>query len=98
NNNNNGTSHYEATNSRLDSNSWEAPDSVKGGIARMIFYVFVRYEGKNNDPDLELNDNVINNLMPFIGILVKVPKRSCCKAFKEHIILSSGCIFCVIFN
>ncbi len=35
---------------------WEPRDEVKGDVARMIFYMVVRYEGTNGDPDLELTD------------------------------------------
>ncbi|WP_114748894.1 endonuclease I family protein [Pleomorphovibrio marinus] len=48
---------------------WEPPDEVKGDIARMIFYMAVRYEGP--DYDLEVVDEVIprNNQLPHIGRL-----------------------------
>ncbi|MEM1107273.1 MAG: endonuclease [Planctomycetota bacterium] len=36
-----------------DSNSWEPPDRVKGDVARIMFYMAVRYE---RGPDLELLD------------------------------------------
>lgn len=43
----------------FDSNSWEAADRVKGDVARMLFYMAVRYEGNsNNDPvNLELAES-----------------------------------------
>lgn len=41
-----------------DIDSWEPRDSDKGDVARMIFYMVVRYEGKDGDPDLELKDGV----------------------------------------
>ncbi|MCC5937498.1 MAG: endonuclease [Lunatimonas sp.] len=37
--------------------TWEPPDEVKGDIARMLFYMAVRYEGP--DYDLELVDSVM---------------------------------------
>jgi endonuclease I len=40
--------------------SWEAPDNVKGDVAREMFYMAVRYEGDNNEPDLELTDSLYN--------------------------------------
>lgn len=40
-----------------DSWSWEPPDEVKGDIARMLFYMAVRYEGP--DYDLELVDSIM---------------------------------------
>ncbi|MCD6329114.1 MAG: endonuclease, partial [Candidatus Cloacimonetes bacterium] len=39
-----------------DYDSWEPPDRVKGDVARMMFYMVVRYEGDNNTYDLELLD------------------------------------------
>lgn len=49
--------------------SWEPPDPVKGDIARMMFYMAVRYEGP--DYDLELVDYVVpnNNKLPILGKL-----------------------------
>ncbi len=41
-----------------DADSWEPRDAVKGDVARMLFYMAVRYEGENNEPDLELVDDV----------------------------------------
>lgn len=49
--------------------SWEPPDGVKGDIARMMFYMVVRYEGPACD--LELVDFVVpnNNKLPILGKL-----------------------------
>ncbi|WP_209331694.1 endonuclease I family protein [Lunatimonas salinarum] len=49
--------------------SWEPPDEVKGDIARMLFYMAVRYEGP--DYDLELVDSVLprQNKRPLFGKL-----------------------------
>jgi endonuclease I len=48
----------------VDSDSWEPDDSIKGDVARMIFYMAVRYENDSDDSydrvDLELNDTVNN--------------------------------------
>ncbi|NQU32027.1 MAG: endonuclease [Bacteroidetes bacterium] len=46
------------TECKSDADSWEPRDAVKGDIARMLFYMAVRYEGTNGDPDLELEDAV----------------------------------------
>ena len=46
------------TQCKFDSDSWEPMDSVKGDVARMIFYMAVRYEGGGNVQDLELADRV----------------------------------------
>lgn len=37
-----------------DTDIWEPRDLDKGDVARMIFYMAVRYEGDNGEPDLEL--------------------------------------------
>ena len=36
------------------STTFEPPDSLKGDIARIIFYMVVRYEGENSEVDLEM--------------------------------------------
>ncbi|RXQ94982.1 ribonuclease [Ancylomarina salipaludis] len=65
---NGGTIHSEATGCKYTSKTWEPRDAVKGDIARMMFYMAVRYEGENGNPDLELNDNVSSS-GPYIGKL-----------------------------
>ena len=35
---------------------WKPRDCDKGDVARMLFYMAVRYEGENGEPDLELVD------------------------------------------
>lgn len=53
-----------------DGDSFEPRDEVKGDVARIIFYMAVRYEGdKAGEPDLELNDNVKNGTKPYMGKL-----------------------------
>lgn len=48
--------------------SFEPRDEVKGDVARMIFYMAVRYEGdKSGEPNLELNDKVNNGKNPYMG-------------------------------
>ena len=41
-----------------DEDSWEPRDEVKGDVARMIFYMVIRYEGEDGEPDLELVERV----------------------------------------
>jgi len=57
---NGGGAHVEATECNYDSDSWEPRDAVKGDIARMMFYMVVRYDpGYHSDNslyDLELVD------------------------------------------
>ena len=56
-----GSAHSEATDCNYDSDSWEPRDAVKGDVARMMFYMEVRYDpGVHTDGttyDLELVDN-----------------------------------------
>lgn len=59
----------EAEECLTDSDSWEPRDAVKGDVARMIFYMAVRYEGNDSYPDLEINDQVDNGKNPFMGKL-----------------------------
>ena len=53
---------------KTDSDSFEPDDNVKGDIARMLFYMDVRYEG-DDLVDLELNDEVNNGSTPYHGKL-----------------------------
>ncbi|MET8566660.1 endonuclease [Streptomyces sp. NPDC004783] len=55
--------------SLTDSDSFEPRDAVKGDVARMIFYMAVRYEGDDGWPDLEVNSSVNNGSNPYIGKL-----------------------------
>ena len=69
-----GQQHSEATNCLFDSDSWEVPSSVKGDIARIIFYMVVRYDPGydhlNNIFDLELVDYTTpGNTNPIFGKL-----------------------------
>ncbi|WP_239673515.1 endonuclease [Mangrovibacillus cuniculi] len=65
-----GTQHSEALGNYTDSDSWEPRDAVKGDVARMLFYMAVRYEGDVFDEvDLELNEYVNNGSAPFHGKL-----------------------------
>lgn len=53
-----GEAHSEATECFYDDDSWEPRDSVKGDVARMIFYMAVCYEGEDGDPDLEMTNDM----------------------------------------
>jgi len=67
---NGGTSHSEATECKYTAKTWEPRDAVKGDIARMMFYMVVRYEGTTGGPDLELNEQSLGNYkLPYIGKL-----------------------------
>ncbi len=52
-----------------DGDSFEPRDAVKGDVARMIFYMAIRYEGDDGWADLEPNDAVGNGSAPAIGRL-----------------------------
>jgi endonuclease I len=62
-----GVAHSEATQCFYDGDSWEPRDEVKGDVARMLFYMAVRYEGESGELDLELNESVSNGSAPFHG-------------------------------
>lgn len=59
----------EAPANNVDGDSFEPRDEVKGDIARMMFYMAVRYDGDDGFADLELNDQVGNGSRPNIGRL-----------------------------
>ncbi|MFJ7829579.1 endonuclease [Peribacillus sp. NPDC097284] len=64
----NGGQGYSGCDCKVDSDSWEPPDNVKGDVARMLFYMAVRYEG-NGELDLELSDTVNTYPKPLHGKL-----------------------------
>jgi endonuclease I len=66
---NGGQEHSEALGNYYTSSTWEPRDAVKGDVARMIFYMAVRYEGGNGEPDLEVVDNVNTSPAPEHGRL-----------------------------
>ncbi len=53
---NGGAALPEASENYYDGDSWEPRDEVKGDVARMIFYMAVRYEGDGGELDLEIED------------------------------------------
>ena len=64
-----GVENAEAPGNYADGDSWEPRDEVKGDVARMIFYMSVRYEGGDGFADLEVNDLTGNGSAPHIGRL-----------------------------
>ncbi|ASW55572.1 endonuclease [Plantactinospora sp. KBS50] len=67
-----GSAVAEAPGCYTDADSFEPRDAVKGDVARMIFYMAIRYEGDDGWPDLEPNDAVSNGSAPRIGRLSKL--------------------------
>lgn len=53
---NGGTAHHEAPETNSDGDSWEPQQSVRGDVARTMFYMAARYDGAEGEPDLELVD------------------------------------------
>ncbi|MFI8945158.1 endonuclease I family protein [Streptomyces sp. NPDC053750] len=66
---NGGSAFTDNGGSLTDSDSFEPRDAVKGDVARMIFYMAVRYEGGDGWADLEVNGSVNNGSNPYIGKL-----------------------------
>ncbi|MFH8972783.1 endonuclease I family protein [Streptomyces sp. NPDC017890] len=66
---NGGSGFTDSGGSLTDSDSFEPRDAVKGDVARMIFYMAVRYEGGDGWADLEVNGSVGNGSSPYIGKL-----------------------------
>ncbi|WP_306010179.1 endonuclease [Bacillus sp. MMSF_3328] len=65
---NGGSAVTNCSDCKRSANSFEPPDRVKGDVARMLFYMAVRYE--NGDRvDLELNDLLNNGSNPYHGKL-----------------------------
>lgn len=53
---------------KRDNDSFEPPNNVKGDVARMLFYMAVRYE-QGDRVDLELNEKLNNGKNPYHGKL-----------------------------
>ncbi|PGU16084.1 endonuclease I family protein [Bacillus thuringiensis] len=51
-----GKKNKEAPDTCYDDDSWEPRDEIKGDVARIMFYMAVRYEGESGERDLELVD------------------------------------------
>jgi serine protease len=62
-----GVPHHEAIGSNADRDSFEPRDAVKGDIARMLFYMDVRYEGAPDGNDLELVDRTTDGERTTLG-------------------------------
>lgn len=65
---NGGTAVSGCTDCWTDGDSFEPRDAVKGDVARMLFYMAVRYEGDDGFNDLELS-TVSGSAVPRIGDL-----------------------------
>jgi predicted extracellular nuclease/endonuclease I len=61
----------ESPNNRVDSDSFEPRDDVKGDVARMMFYMDARYEGSGSDltPDLLLVNRITTTSESKLGWL-----------------------------
>lgn len=66
---NGGIQHDEATECYYTDDTWEPRNSVKGDIARIIFYMSTRYEGENGELDLEVVDQINTYPTPTHGKL-----------------------------
>jgi len=64
---NGGSAVASAPGNFTDGDSWEPRSAVKGDVARMIFYMAVRYEGGDAWPDLEVDNATGSGTAPRIG-------------------------------
>ncbi|WDE12555.1 ExeM/NucH family extracellular endonuclease [Thalassomonas haliotis] len=63
----------ESPNTRIDSNSFEPRDEVKGDVARMVLYMDIRYEGLDtHTPDLTVVDRLTSTSEPALGRLCRL--------------------------
>lgn len=77
----------QAPDSFSDADSFEPRDAVKGDVARMIFYMAVRYEGGDGFPDLEVDDATGSGTAPRIGrvsTLLEWNAQDPPDAFEQH--------------
>jgi endonuclease I len=66
---NGGSAVSGASGNYSDSDSWEPRAAVKGDVARMLFYMAVRYEGDDSFANLEVNNVTGNGSVPYTGKL-----------------------------
>jgi endonuclease I len=66
---NGGTAVTECPGCTADADSFAPRAAVRGDVARMIFYMAVRYDGGDGFADLEPNNSVNNGTAPYIGKL-----------------------------
>jgi endonuclease I len=66
---NGGTTVAECPGCTADADSFAPRAAVRGDVARMIFYMAVRYEGDDGFANLELNNAVGNGTAPYMGKL-----------------------------
>ncbi|MDI6102161.1 endonuclease [Actinoplanes sp. NEAU-A12] len=66
---NGGSAVSGASGNYADSDSWEPRAAVKGDVARMVFYMAVRYEGDDSWANLEVNNVTGNGGVPYLGKL-----------------------------
>jgi endonuclease I len=64
-----GAEHTEASGCNFTNESWEPPTNVKGDIARILFYMDIRYNGTNNEPNLTITEELDTYPNPEIGVL-----------------------------
>ncbi|MEV0287432.1 MULTISPECIES: endonuclease [unclassified Kribbella] len=66
---NGGSAVSECSGCTVDGDSFAPRAAVRGDVARMIFYMAVRYEGDDGFANLELNNSVSNGSAPYMGKL-----------------------------
>ncbi|GAA4359047.1 endonuclease [Angustibacter luteus] len=66
---NGGSAVAQCSGCTVDADSFAPRAAVRGDVARMIFYMAIRYEGGDGFANLELDDVVNNGSAPYIGRL-----------------------------
>lgn len=83
---NGGSSVTNCNGCKRTANSWEPPDEVKGDVARILFYMAVRYE-EEDVVDLELNELLNNGSQPYHGklsVLLQWHKQDPVNEYEEN--------------
>ncbi len=62
----------EAPANRVDGDSFEPRDAVKGDVARMVFYMDARYQGADSTPDLQVVDRLTSTGEAALGRLCRM--------------------------
>lgn len=81
---NGGNAHHECALCLTDGDSWEPPEEIKGDVARMMFYMDLRYEGARGENDLTLVEGIPEEDSDDFGDLATLMSWHCGDAVSHY--------------
>lgn len=72
-----GTDHHECKLCSVGKDTWEPPEVIKGDVARIMFYMDVRYAGERGENDLKLVSGLPENSSDDFGDLDTLMQWHC---------------------